>query len=79
MALVSSLLDMEVNIEVHGDGSKKAQLVAQAARQTQAAQAWPCSTMEWLTMATTVAGVPSSGSVNATTQLTTALYEVVSP
>ena len=46
--LVLSLLDINVNFELHGDGSRKQALIAQAALQNQAAAVQPCSTLQWI-------------------------------
>lgn len=51
--MVMSLLSINTNFEDHGDGSERAKLVAQAARQNQHAQVLPVNTLEWITMAAT--------------------------
>ena len=48
--IVESLLDIPVNFEHHGDGSDKQVRIAQAARQNQAAQTLPVSTLQWIQM-----------------------------
>ena len=47
---VDSLLSITTSFEVHGDGSQRASLIAQAARQNQAAQQLPVNTIEWVGM-----------------------------
>jgi hypothetical protein len=57
MDLVESLMTIPTNFELHGDGSERAALVAQAARQNQAAQALPVNTIEWIGMVVEYAGL----------------------
>ena len=55
--LVMSVLRIPTNFEEHGDGSAKANLVAQAARQNQLAQVLPVNTLEWLSMTLEFTGI----------------------
>lgn len=55
--LVLSLLQIPTNFEEHGDGSERAKLIAQAARQNQLAQVLPVSTLEWLSMTVQFTGI----------------------
>jgi hypothetical protein len=55
--LVMSILRIPTNFEEHGDGSAKANLVAQAARQNQLAQVLPVNTLEWLSMTVQFHGI----------------------
>ena len=55
--LVMSILRIPTNFEEHGDGSAKANLVAQAARQNQLAQVLPANTLEWLSMTVQFTGI----------------------
>ena len=48
--MVLSVLRLNTNFEEHGDGSDRARLVAQAARQNQFAAVLPVNTIEWLSM-----------------------------
>ena len=75
--LVNSLLQVGVNFEVHGDGSKKQALIAQAARQNQAAAVLPCSTLQWVRMLNDYTGLPIGNHVSSIAQLETALDDMV--
>ena len=55
--LVESLMAIPTSFELHGDGSERAALIAQAARQNQAAQALPVNTVEWIGMVVEYAGL----------------------
>ena len=55
--MIMSLLSLPTNFEDHGDGSERAKLVAQAARQNQHAQVLPVNTLEWITMAATFCNI----------------------
>ena len=55
--LVLSLLQIPTNFEEHGDGSERAKLIAQAARQNQLAQVLPVNTLEWLSMTVQFTGI----------------------
>jgi hypothetical protein len=55
--MIMSLLSISTNFEDHGDGSERAKLVAQAARQNQHAQVLPVNTLEWITMAATFCSI----------------------
>ena len=55
--LVLSVLKIPTNFEDHGDGSERAKLVAQAARQNQLAQVLPVNTLEWLSMTVQFTGI----------------------
>jgi hypothetical protein len=55
--LVMSVLRIPTNFEEHGDGSDRANLVAQAARQNQLAQVLPVNTLEWLSMSSQFTGI----------------------
>ena len=57
VSLVASLLDINVNFELDGDGSRKHALIAQAALQNQAAAVQPCSTLQWIGMARDFTGL----------------------
>ena len=50
-SMVTSLLNINVNFEAHGDGSGQQALVVQAVRQAQAAAVLPCNTLHWVGMA----------------------------
>lgn len=65
--LIESLWAIPTNFELHGDGSERAALVAQAARQNQAAQTLPVNTLEWIGMVVKYARL-SIGSPNATSK-----------
>jgi hypothetical protein len=67
--LVDSLMAIPTNFETHGDGSERAALVAQAARQNQAAQALPVNTIEWIGMVLEYAGLTIGSSTVATTSI----------
>lgn len=55
--LILSLLHIPTNFEEHGDGSERAKLIAQAARQNQLAQVLPVNTLEWLSMVVQFTGI----------------------
>jgi hypothetical protein len=65
--LLESLWALPTNFELHGDGSERASLVAQAARQNQAAQTLPVSTIEWIGIVVKHANL-AIGSSNATSR-----------
>ena len=78
VSLVASLLDINVNFELHGDGSSKQALVAQAALQNQAAVVQPCSTLQWIGMARDFIGLPIGDHVGTSSQLQRILEDMVS-
>ncbi len=59
--LLHSILNIPTNFELHGDGSKQALLLAQAARQNQHAQVLPVDTMQWIGLIRDFTGVPLGG------------------
>jgi len=77
VSLVASLLDLNVHFELHGDGSRKCALIAQAALQNQAAAVQPCSTMQWISMARDFTGVVIGDHVSSTTLLQKTLEDMV--
>ena len=74
---VASLIDISVNFEVHGDGSRKHALIAQAALQNQAAAVQPCSTLQWIGMARDFTGHEIGEHVSTTMLLQKTLEEMV--
>ena len=59
--LIESLWAIPTNFELHGDGSERAALIAQAARQNQAAQTLPVNTLEWIGMVAKFANLTIGG------------------
>ena len=78
VSLITSLLDISVNFELHGDGSSTQALVAQAALQNQAAAVQPCSTLQWIGMARDFMGMPIGDHVGTSSQLQRTLEDMVS-
>lgn len=74
--MIMSLLRIPTNFELHGDGSAKALLVAQAARQNQHAQVLPVNTLEWIGMIMQFSGL-SFGSQQARTVLLKNMEQMV--
>lgn len=75
--MVESLWAIPTNFEEHGDGSERAALIAQAARQNQAAQVLPVNTLEWIGMIKDWAGMEIGASSGTRASMTKKLEEMV--
>jgi hypothetical protein len=75
--IVESLWALPTSFEEHGDGSERAALIAQAARQNQAAQVLPVSTIEWIGMVKDWAGMEIGASISSRAAMSKKLEEIM--
>ena len=75
--MVESLWAIPTSFEEHGDGSERAALIAQAARQNQAAQVLPVSTLEWIGMIKDYSGVEIGASSSTRAAMMKKLEEMI--